>query len=93
MMKKFLSLLLALCLTLGLLPGGGGITRLVRMFGIQEALTGFLLEGRRLKPAEALERGLGDEVVESADELVPAAIAWRPTAGPADTRRRARPKP
>ena len=62
--------------TLGLLPGGGGITRLVRMFGIQEALTGFLLEGRRLKPAEALERGLVDEVVESAEALVPAAAAW-----------------
>lgn len=62
--------------TLGLLPGGGGITRTVRMFGLQEALTGILLEGRSFTPAAALQRGLIDEVVASADDLMPAAIAW-----------------
>ncbi|MCW2956493.1 MAG: 3-hydroxyacyl-CoA dehydrogenase, partial [Thermoleophilia bacterium] len=30
---------------LGLLPGGGGITRTVRMFGIQDALMGVLVKG------------------------------------------------
>lgn len=62
--------------SLGLLPGGGGVTRTVRMFGLQEALTGILLEGRRFRPAQALERGLVDEIVEDADDLIPAAVAW-----------------
>jgi 3-hydroxyacyl-CoA dehydrogenase/enoyl-CoA hydratase/3-hydroxybutyryl-CoA epimerase len=62
--------------TLGLLPGGGGVTRLVRMFGMADALMGFLLTGNRLKPAQAEEKGLVDEVVATQDELVPAAKAW-----------------
>jgi 3-hydroxyacyl-CoA dehydrogenase/enoyl-CoA hydratase/3-hydroxybutyryl-CoA epimerase len=62
--------------TLGLLPGGGGVTRLVRMFGLYDALMGFLLQGTKVKPATALEKGLVDEVVATADELVPAAKAW-----------------
>lgn len=62
--------------TLGLLPGGGGVTRTVRMLGLQEALTGVLLEGRRFRPAQALSAGLVDELVTSADELLPTAIAW-----------------
>lgn len=62
--------------TLGLLPGGGGITRLVRMLGIVEALTGWLLEGATRSPAETLAGGLIDELVSSREELLPAAIAW-----------------
>ena len=62
--------------TLGLLPGGGGVTRLVRMFGIQSALMDFLLQGPRFKPAAALEKGLVDELVATREELVPAAKAW-----------------
>jgi 3-hydroxyacyl-CoA dehydrogenase/enoyl-CoA hydratase/3-hydroxybutyryl-CoA epimerase len=62
--------------TLGLLPGGGGVTRTVRMFGIQDALLNVLLQGPRMKPAKALKLGLVDELVESADQLVPAAKAW-----------------
>lgn len=62
--------------TLGLLPGGGGITRTVRMLGLQRALTEVLLEGRRFRPAQALEVGLVDELVPSGDDLLPAAIAW-----------------
>ncbi len=62
--------------TLGLLPGGGGVTRTVRMFGIQDALLNVLLQGPRMKPAKALKIGLVDELVESADQLVPAAKAW-----------------
>jgi 3-hydroxyacyl-CoA dehydrogenase/enoyl-CoA hydratase/3-hydroxybutyryl-CoA epimerase len=61
--------------TLGLLPGGGGVTRLVRMFGLYDALMGFLLTGTKLKPVKALDKGLVDEVV-GAEELVPAAKAW-----------------
>jgi len=49
--------------TLGLLPGGGGVTRLVRMFGLYDALMGYLLTGTKLKPAKAKEKGLVDELV------------------------------
>ena len=62
--------------TLGLLPGGGGVTRTVRMFGIQKAFMEILSQGTRFKPAKAKEIGLVDELVGSVDELVPAAKAW-----------------
>src|ERR1700712_2231888 len=39
--------------TLGLLPGGGGVTRSVRMFGIQKAFMEVLSQGTRFKPAKA----------------------------------------
>lgn len=62
--------------TLGLLPGGGGVTRLVRMFGLQDALMQHLLQGQQRKPAQAHELGLVDELVASQGELLPAATAW-----------------
>ncbi|MEJ7634865.1 3-hydroxyacyl-CoA dehydrogenase NAD-binding domain-containing protein [Aeromicrobium sp.] len=62
--------------TLGLLPGGGGVTRTVRMFGIQDALMNILLQGPRMKPAQAKEKGLVDDIVASQDDLLPAAKAW-----------------
>src|ERR1700726_343312 len=62
--------------TLGLLPGGGGITRTVRMFGIQNAFMNVLSQGTRFKPAQAKENGLIDEIVLTVEELVPAAKAW-----------------
>ncbi|CAN5201977.1 fatty oxidation protein FadB [soil metagenome] len=62
--------------SLGLLPGGGGVTRTVRMFGVQDALTKVLWQGPRMKPSVALALGLIDEVVATKDDLVPAAKAW-----------------
>ena len=62
--------------SLGLLPGGGGVTRVTRMLGIQSALMDVLLQGTRFKPGTALEKGLVDEVVATREELVPAAKAW-----------------
>jgi 3-hydroxyacyl-CoA dehydrogenase/enoyl-CoA hydratase/3-hydroxybutyryl-CoA epimerase len=62
--------------TLGLLPGAGGVTRSVRMIGIAQALMGVLLQGQRLKPAKAKELGFVDEIVASADDLIPAAKRW-----------------
>jgi 3-hydroxyacyl-CoA dehydrogenase / enoyl-CoA hydratase / 3-hydroxybutyryl-CoA epimerase len=62
--------------SLGLLPGGGGVTRTVRMLGLQSALMDVLLQGPRFTPAAAREKGLVDELVGSLDELVPAAKAW-----------------
>ncbi|RKQ91158.1 short chain enoyl-CoA hydratase /3-hydroxyacyl-CoA dehydrogenase [Solirubrobacter pauli] len=61
---------------LGLLPGAGGVTRSVRMFGIADALMKLLLLGTRHRPAAAKEMGLVDEVVATREELVPAAKAW-----------------
>ena len=60
---------------LGLLPGAGGIVRLVAKLGLKNALP-LLLEGRQLPPGEALRAGLVDEIVERADLLIPAAKAW-----------------
>jgi len=62
--------------TLGLLPGGGGVVRTVRMFGLMTALTQMLLQGQQRGPVQAKEVGLVDEVVSSIEELVPAAKAW-----------------
>ena len=62
--------------SLGLLPGGGGVTRIVRMLGIQDGLMEVLLQGTRFKPAAAQEKGLVDQLVGSLDDLLPAAKAW-----------------
>src|SRR3954451_10887430 len=62
--------------TLGLLPGGGGVTRSVRMFGIQKAFMEVLSQGTRFKPGKAKETGLVDEVLPTVEELIPAAKAW-----------------
>ena len=62
--------------SLGLLPGGGGVTRTVRMFGIITALTEILGTGARFKPAAAQAKGLVNELVATQDELIPAAKAW-----------------
>jgi len=62
--------------TLGLLPGAGGVTRTVRMFGLSTALMDLLLTGAKLRPSAAREKGLVDELVASRDDLVPAAKAW-----------------
>jgi len=61
--------------TLGLLPGGGGIVRLVYLVGLEKALP-YLLEGTRLKPADALKAGLVDDLVYKPEDLLSAAKAW-----------------
>ncbi len=61
--------------TLGLLPGGGGIVRMVRMLGLEKALP-YLLEGKKLNARQALVAGLVDEIVDDRDELLSKARAW-----------------
>lgn len=61
--------------TLGVLPAGGGVTRMVRKFGLQTALP-YLVEGTRLNAQEALDAGWIDEVVRDADEMRERARAW-----------------
>lgn len=62
--------------SLGLLPGGGGVTRIVRLLGLQAGLMEVLLTGTQFKPAQAKEKGLVDELVATREELLPAAKAW-----------------
>ena len=62
--------------TLGLLPGGGGVARTVRLLGIQNAFVNVLSQGTRFKPTAAKDAGLIDEVLPTVEELVPAAKAW-----------------
>jgi 3-hydroxyacyl-CoA dehydrogenase/enoyl-CoA hydratase/3-hydroxybutyryl-CoA epimerase len=62
--------------SLGLLPGGGGVTRVIRLLGIQDGLMNVLLQGTRFRPADALKNKLVDELVPTREELVPAAKAW-----------------
>ncbi|MBU2994735.1 3-hydroxyacyl-CoA dehydrogenase NAD-binding domain-containing protein [Octadecabacter sp. 1_MG-2023] len=58
----------------GIFPGMGGTTRLVRKMGAMAA-SPYLLEGKLLDPSKAKSAGLVDEVV-PADELLAAAKAW-----------------
>ncbi|HET9821555.1 MAG TPA: 3-hydroxyacyl-CoA dehydrogenase NAD-binding domain-containing protein, partial [Burkholderiaceae bacterium] len=67
---------------LGLLPGGGGTQRLPRLIGIRPALP-FLLEGKKVSPAQALKAGMVDELVAPA-ELLERARAWLLAARPED---------
>jgi 3-hydroxyacyl-CoA dehydrogenase/enoyl-CoA hydratase/3-hydroxybutyryl-CoA epimerase len=62
--------------TLGLLPGGGGVTRITRMLGLTSGLMDVLLTGKRFKPAAAKEKGLVDELVADRADLLTAAKAW-----------------
>jgi len=61
--------------TLGLLPGAGGVVRLTALLGLEKALP-HLLEGKPVKPQAALKQGMVDEIVETRDDLIPAAKAW-----------------
>ncbi|WP_317929531.1 3-hydroxyacyl-CoA dehydrogenase NAD-binding domain-containing protein [Halioxenophilus sp. WMMB6] len=61
--------------TLGLLPGGGGVVRLVSKLGVEKALMP-LLEGARFKAAKALEENLIEELAADADDLIAKAKAW-----------------
>jgi 3-hydroxyacyl-CoA dehydrogenase / enoyl-CoA hydratase / 3-hydroxybutyryl-CoA epimerase len=61
--------------TLGLLPGAGGVVRLTALIGLEKALP-LLLEGKQLRPAEALTQGLVDALVPTVADLLPAAKAW-----------------
>lgn len=58
---------------LGLLPGSGGVVRLPRLIGVENALT-IISEGGQISAKEALEKGLLDEIV--AGDLRAAALAF-----------------
>ncbi|MGO2035891.1 MAG: 3-hydroxyacyl-CoA dehydrogenase NAD-binding domain-containing protein [Brevibacterium sp.] len=61
--------------SLGLLPGGGGVARTVRLLGIQDALQKAILPSTKFKAADALDLGLVDELAPLA-ELEDRARDW-----------------
>ncbi|WP_426936544.1 3-hydroxyacyl-CoA dehydrogenase NAD-binding domain-containing protein [Brevibacterium sp. LE-L] len=61
--------------SLGLLPGGGGVARTVRLIGLQNALQKAILPSTKFKAADALELGLIDELAPVGD-LVDRAKDW-----------------
>ncbi|SPE26232.1 3-hydroxyacyl-CoA dehydrogenase NAD-binding [Burkholderiales bacterium] len=65
--------------TLGLIPAAGGVTKMVRLLGLQVAMP-YIVEGRILSPAQAKSAGLVDELVPQTPDapaaLRAAALAW-----------------
>ena len=55
--------------TLGLLPAAGGITRMVRLLGLETALP-YLLEGKKFSPKQGKEIGLIHELAKDQRELL-----------------------
>ena len=69
--------------TLGLLPGAGGVTKMTRHLGLQAAMP-YLVEGKTFSPREASDMGLVHALVpagpDSAAAMRSAALAWLATA-------------
>ncbi|RID98591.1 3-hydroxyacyl-CoA dehydrogenase NAD-binding domain-containing protein [Simplicispira hankyongi] len=61
--------------TLGLIPGATGITKMTRLLGLMGAQP-YLLEGKLFNPQEAVKLGLVHATVATPQELLPAALAW-----------------
>ncbi|MFI8519745.1 3-hydroxyacyl-CoA dehydrogenase NAD-binding domain-containing protein [Streptomyces sp. NPDC085481] len=62
--------------TLGLLPGGGGVARTVRLMGITDALLKVLLQGTQYNPQRALDNGLVHELAATPEEMLAKARAF-----------------
>ena len=62
-------------ITLGLIPGATGITKMTRLLGLMGAQP-YVLESKLFTPREALELGLVHELVPDAAQLRDKALAW-----------------
>ncbi|HZN48201.1 MAG TPA: 3-hydroxyacyl-CoA dehydrogenase NAD-binding domain-containing protein, partial [Ramlibacter sp.] len=62
-------------ITLGLIPGASGITKMTRLLGLVGAQP-YILESRLFTPREALELGLVHKLVPDASQLRTAALEW-----------------
>jgi 3-hydroxyacyl-CoA dehydrogenase/enoyl-CoA hydratase/3-hydroxybutyryl-CoA epimerase len=60
---------------LGILPAGGGVTRMVRIMGLQEAFP-YLAEGKEVSPEKALGAGIIHELATDRDDMMAKAVAW-----------------
>jgi len=61
--------------TLGLLPGAGGVTKMVRLLGLEAAFP-YLVEGRTMSPREAAKLGLVQELAADREALFAMARDW-----------------
>ncbi|MFY7929847.1 MAG: 3-hydroxyacyl-CoA dehydrogenase NAD-binding domain-containing protein [Oligoflexus sp.] len=61
--------------TLGLLPGGGGVVRTTRLLGLEQAMP-LLIEGKQLTPEAAQKLGLVHGLYKTMDEILAAARQW-----------------
>jgi 3-hydroxyacyl-CoA dehydrogenase/enoyl-CoA hydratase/3-hydroxybutyryl-CoA epimerase len=61
--------------TLGLLPGAGGVTKTVRMLGLQAAFP-YLVEGKTMRPQEAAKLGLVQGLAANKADLFRMAREW-----------------
>ncbi|OTG97519.1 3-hydroxyacyl-CoA dehydrogenase [Acinetobacter sp. ANC 4654] len=61
--------------TLGLLPGGGGVVRMVRLLGLQNAFP-FLMEGKQFGVDKAKSLGLIHDTAETEEALFEKALTW-----------------
>ncbi|HEY8358857.1 MAG TPA: 3-hydroxyacyl-CoA dehydrogenase NAD-binding domain-containing protein, partial [Ramlibacter sp.] len=62
-------------ITLGLIPGATGVTKMTRLLGLVGAQP-YILESKLFNPREAMELGLVHELVPDIAALRPAALAW-----------------
>lgn len=62
-------------ITLGLIPGASGITKMTRLLGLMAAQP-YILESKLFNPKQAMELGLVHELVADASELRAQALAW-----------------
>lgn len=60
---------------IGLMPGAGGVVRMTYMLGMQTALE-LIATGKNVRATDAIEKGMVDAVVETEEQLKPAAKAW-----------------
>jgi 3-hydroxyacyl-CoA dehydrogenase/enoyl-CoA hydratase/3-hydroxybutyryl-CoA epimerase len=61
--------------TLGLLPGGGGVVRLTRLLGLQAAFP-YLAEGKQVTPPQAHTDGILNELAADRAEMMQKARSW-----------------
>ncbi|MEX2239364.1 MAG: 3-hydroxyacyl-CoA dehydrogenase NAD-binding domain-containing protein [Burkholderiales bacterium] len=61
--------------TLGLLPGAGGLTKTVRLLGLQAALP-MLMEGKTMRPQEAAKLGFLQGLAANREDLLRMAREW-----------------
>ena len=61
--------------TLGLLPGAGGVTKMTRLLGLQAAFP-YLVEGKTMRPQEAAKLGLVHGLAANKEDLFRMAREW-----------------
>ena len=61
--------------SLGLMPGAGGVARTVRLIGLEKAFE-WLIQNKKYNPQQALEAGMIHAIATNLDNLKAQAVAW-----------------